>query len=134
MGRPQPEQLPSIGTKEFDGVSGSEDHKRNVKDLVKSIVPGRKRPKKVPDLEEGISGMSQEGLESNGIRGFFDQVAQIRQKLLIMRKNVDNISLLHSKALTAISEKEEQRTREQLDQSMTEVSLLAAEIRNALKG
>ena len=134
MGQPKPEGLSSMEPKESEGAIEMEDRKRNVRDLVKSVVPGRKRQKKVTDLEKGTSEMPQEELESNGIRGFFDQVAQIRQKLLVMRKNVDNISLLHSKALTAISEKEEQRAREQLDQSMTETSLLAAEIRNALKG
>jgi hypothetical protein len=121
-----------------DKSSGAQhlgERRKSMKDLVKSVVPGMKREKRSPDLEENeASSLTQRETEEDEMRDFFDQVTQIRQRLLVMQKNIDNISVLHSKTLTAISEREERRTREQLDQLMTETSLLAVEIRNSLKG
>jgi t-SNARE complex subunit (syntaxin) len=90
------------------------------------VISGRKKSR---DIEEGIK-MEKEESDMNP---FFEKVDWLRQLLLKLRKNVDEISGLHSKTLTAISEREEQQLRQNLDSFMTETSLLVVEVRNDLK-
>jgi hypothetical protein len=125
---------PPVGSFDQFASEPEIDSEKGVRGFVRSVVPGKRRQRRSSDLEEGDMQATQQGFEANGMRGFFDKVDQIRQQLLSLKKNVDSIAELHSKTLIVISEREEHHIREQLDQLMTDTSLLVAGIRSDLKG